>query len=100
MDRSEDVRPCHIKLRILFLQGLCKYKFRKVVSWFSLRQDASETLLKKWGHRSIFVKKKWSGKVKKIHLLLWWSGIMAQIIRFFFLFGGGQNDLILFINYI
>jgi len=32
----------------------CKDKFRKVVSSFSLRQDASETLLKKWGHPSIF----------------------------------------------
>jgi len=41
-------------LRILFHQGSCKDKFRKVVSWFSLRQDASEMLLKQWGHRSFF----------------------------------------------
>jgi len=42
-----------VEIRILFHQGSHKDKFRKVVSWFSLRQDASETLLKKWGHRSI-----------------------------------------------
>ena len=41
-------------LRILFPQGSCKDKFRQVLSWFSLRQDASETLLKKWGRRSNF----------------------------------------------
>jgi len=41
-------------LRILFHQGSCKDKFRKVFSWFSSCQDVSETLLKKWGHRSIF----------------------------------------------
>ena len=41
-------------LRILFHQGSYKDKFRKVVSWFPLRQGASEMLLKNWGHRSIF----------------------------------------------
>jgi len=76
-------------LRILFHQGSYKDKRRKVVSWFSLRQDVSETLLKKWGHRYI-VWKKWSGEVKKIHVLLWWSGIMAQIISFFFVFEVGR----------
>jgi len=75
--------------RILFHQGSCKDKFKKVVSWFSLRQDASETLLKKWGHRSIFWKKR-SGKVWKIHVLLWRSGIMAQIIRVFSFFEVGR----------
>jgi len=41
-------------LRIFFHRGSHKDKFRKMVSWFSLRQDVSETLLKKLGHRSIF----------------------------------------------
>jgi len=38
------------ELRVIFHQGSYNDKFRKVVSWFSLRQDVSETLLKKWGH--------------------------------------------------
>ena len=52
----------HFALWILFHQGSYKDKSRKVVSWFFLRQNVSETLLKKWGHRYIFWKK-WSGEV-------------------------------------
>jgi len=43
---------------VLFHQGLCGDQFRKVVSWFSFRQDASETLLKRRNHRCILLKKK------------------------------------------
>ena len=45
------------ELRILFHQGSYKDKFRRVVSWFCLRQDASETHFKKVGSPIYFLKK-------------------------------------------
>ena len=41
-----------------------------MVSWFSLRQDASETLLKKWGHRSFFLKKMARESLKNTRALM------------------------------
>jgi len=84
-------------LRILFHQGSYKDKFRKVVAWFSLRQDMSETHLKKWGHRSI--KKNGQGKFKNTRALMVERNYGSNYM-FLFLFRGGPNKLTLFINYI
>jgi len=59
-----------VSLRILSHQGAYKDKFRKVVSWFSLRQDASETLLKKVGSPNYFLKKMARESLKNTRALM------------------------------
>ena len=54
-NRAPDMR--RFWLRILVHQGSYENKCRKVVSWFSLRQDVSETLLK-CGVNDLFFEKK------------------------------------------
>ena len=86
-------------LRILSLQVSYKDKFRKVVSWFSLRQDVSETLLKSRVHRSIFWKKMVRKSLKNARALTVERNY-GSIYRGYFLFRGWPNKLFLFINFI
>jgi len=53
-----------LKDSLLFLPRVIKDKFGKVVSWFSLCQDASETFVKS-GVTDLFFKKNGQGKFKK-----------------------------------
>jgi len=74
-------------LRVLFLQGSYKDKFRKVVSWFSLRQGVSETLLKKSGVTNLFFgKKNGQGKLKKNTRALMMERNYDSNYKFVFLF--------------
>jgi len=57
-------------LRVLFHQGPYKDKFRKKVSWFSLRQDVFETLLKKVGSPIYFLKKMVRESLKNARALM------------------------------
>jgi len=66
--------------RVLFHHGSYKDKFRKVVSWFSLRQDVSERFEKVGS--PIYILKNTARE--NLNVLLWWSGIMAQIIMLIF----------------
>jgi len=77
-------------LRILVHQGSYKDECRKVVSWFSLRQDASEKLLKKWGHRYIFGKKMVRGSLKNTLALMVKRNYGSNYKIFFFVFEVGR----------
>jgi len=70
--------------------GACRSP--QVVSWFSLRQDASETLLKKWGHQSIFLKKMVRKSLKNTHALMVERNYGSNYKGFFFFDVGRINS--------